>query len=238
MQTPKRRQNIKRIPHPRWAAYAAAGAASAITGVSSAEAEIHYSGPIHQRVAAPPGEVVHVPLPLDAGATLTFTQASGLAHMTIGGVGGDFVAQYLLYGGLYVSNLGRGVNLSTQRFDNLCERTSTSYQLVCYGGTIGNTGKNGYFQEPGVGYIGFDFDRGAGVQYGWARIKITGAPLYRFIVLDYAWGDPHQKIRTGQKSAKGTAEAAADRGSLGLLALGGAGLLAWRGRRRRGRVVE
>ena len=100
MQTPKRRQNIRRIPHPRWAAYAAAGAASAITGVSSAEAEIHYSGLIHQRVAAEPGEVVHVPLPLDAGATLTFTQASGLAHMTIGGVGGDFVAQYLLYGGL------------------------------------------------------------------------------------------------------------------------------------------
>jgi hypothetical protein len=177
-------------------------------------------------------------LPLDAGATLTFTQASGLAHMTIGGVGGDFVAQYLLYGGLCVSDLGRGVNLSTQNFDNLCVRTSSSSQLVCYGGTIGNAGKNGYFEEAGVGYIGFDFGRGARIQYGWARIKITGAPLYRFIVLDYAWGDPHQKIRTGQKSAKGTAEAASDRGSLGLLALGGAGLLAWRGRRRCGRVAE
>jgi hypothetical protein len=101
-----------------------------------------------------------------------------------------------------------------------------------------NTGKNGYFQESEVGYIGFDFDRGAGIQYGWARIKITGAPLYRFIVLDYAWGDPHQKIRTGQKSAKATAEAAPDRGALGLLALGGAGLLAWRRRLRRGIVVE
>ena len=144
----------------------------------SAEAEIHYSGLIHQRVAAQPGEVVHVPLPLDAGATLTFTQASGLAHMTIGGVGGDFVAQHSPSGGLYVPTFGRGVNLSTQRFDNLCERTSSSSQLVCYGGTIGNTGKNGYFEEPGVGYIGFDFDRGAGLRYGWARIKITGAPLY------------------------------------------------------------
>jgi hypothetical protein len=235
MQAPKRRRNIKQISHSRWAAYAAAGAASAITGVSSAEAEIHYSGPIHQRLAAPPGEAVHAMLPLDAGATLTFTQASGLAHMTISGVGGDFVAQYLPYAGVYVSNLGRGVNLSTQSFRNSCTRTSSSSQLVCYGGIIGeDVGKNGYFNEAGVGYIGFDFDRGAGIQYGWARIKITGAPLYRFIVLDYAWGDPHQKIRTGQKSAKGTAEAAADRGSLGLLALGGDGLLAWRQRRRAG----
>src|SRR4030095_1859734 len=43
-----------RIPSSRWLAYASAGAATALTGAPSVEAEIHYSGRVD--VAFPPDE--------------------------------------------------------------------------------------------------------------------------------------------------------------------------------------
>ena len=70
--------------------------------------------------------------------------------------------------------------------------------------------------------------------------------LVQFVVRDYAWGDPGDKIKAGQTQlhedeaqvapqAAKNAEAAplADsQGSLGLLALGAVGLQAWRKSRR------
>ena len=50
-----------------------------------------------------------------------------------------------------------------------------------------------------------------------------------FILLDYAYADPGEGLRAGQTS-EGTLsdEQAPDQGSLGGLALGAVGLLAWR----------
>ena len=63
----------------------------------------------------------------------------------------------------------------------------------------------------------------------------TPGPPYanaRMILVDYAWGDLGDQVRTGQTSSAGDqVEAIPDQGSLGLLALGGAGLMAWRKRR-------
>ena len=86
----------------------------------------------------------------------------------------------------------------------------------------------GKFQEPGRGFIGFVFNAGAGKEYGWARIKTTGAPSYKFILIDYAWADPGEPIQTGQTRSQGRGQAVSNSGSLGLLATGATGLKAWR----------
>lgn len=167
----------------------------------------------------------------------------GRAGESIGGLVGTFVE----YGGFYVSNLSPRVNLSRLTFGAYCRFTSTGSELHCFGGTIGYTQRpNGKFRHPGTGYIGFTFDSGNGRQYGWVRIRTNGAPEYRFILHDYAWADPGESIRTGQKrsgadpgesvqtgqkDSSGQMTTVPDRGSLGLLALGGAGLIAWRKRR-------
>jgi hypothetical protein len=81
------------------------------------------------------------------------------------------------------------------------------------------------------------------------RIKWGGCSDNQYIVKDYAWGDPGDQIKTGQKQlhedetqaalpAAKSADAvplSGSLGSLGLLALGAVGLQAWR-KSRLGRV--
>jgi hypothetical protein len=105
-----------------------------------------------------------------------------------------------------------------------------------------------YWQERGGYYVGFRFNTGAGPQYGWVRIRWGGCKpndytTNDFIVKDYAWGDPGDQIKTGQKQlhedsrqiapdATKNSDTAPASGSLGLLALGAVGLQAWRRSRR------
>ncbi len=83
------------------------------------------------------------------------------------------------------------------------------------------------WQQPGTGFVGFRLNDGSGIQYGWARIDVDGAPGNTFTLIDYAFADPGERIRAGQT----TESVPESGGSLGLLALGCAGLLAWRARR-------
>jgi hypothetical protein len=110
---------------------------------------------------------------------------------------------------------------------------TSSFGVNCYGGIIGlEAGGSGHFLQPGRGFIGFVFNAGAGNEFGWARIKTTGAPSYEFILLDYAWADPGDSIQTGQKKSVATEQAVSRSGSLGLLATGATGLKAWRQHKR------
>ena len=91
-------------------------------------------------------------------------------------------------------------------------------------------GNRGQFGEE-IGFIGFKFNNGNGDQYGWARIKLGGFDLdLAYKLLDYAYGDVGDRIKAGQKSSN---EMVPAEGSLGGLALGAAGLLAWRKSRSR-----
>jgi len=81
---------------------------------------------------------------------------------------------------------------------------------------------NDHWTMAGTAFIGFRFNAGGGMEFGWARITMDGAPGNSFTVVDYAWGDPGTQIATGQIP---------EPGSLALLAIGAVGLLAWRKQR-------
>jgi len=118
-----------------------------------------------------------------------------------------------------VSNLTRGQLISSRPF--VPAQTAI---LIGY---------NGQFGERGIGYIGFKFNNGGGDQYGWVRIQTKEILSRKFILRDYAYGDVGDRIGAGQK---GDQPIYPQLDSLGGLALGAAGLLAWR--KRRGLVAQ
>lgn len=80
------------------------------------------------------------------------------------------------------------------------------------------------WNTAGEGYLAFKFFDGVGTAYGWVRFRMDGEPGNSFQLLDYAYGAAGDKVFTGQKVIP-------EPGSLGLLAIGAAGLLLWRRQR-------
>jgi hypothetical protein len=238
---PRNRQSRSlNVSSSRWMAYAVAGLATASGSAISAEGAIHYSGLINFKFQKELGFQTHS-FPLSQGAVLVgFREADG---------GGDSSATFEIKGAA-VSNAFREYS-SSLRVANALPRGSVISQgyFVAFrsGVTVGRLQDYSCsfpgWVEPGTYYIGFRFDGGAGKQYGWVRIKWAGCNGdKKYIVKDYAWGDPGDKIKTGQKqlheddsqAAKSdeAAPLADSQGSLGLLALGAVGLQAWRKSRR------
>jgi hypothetical protein len=230
------------LPNSRWAAYAVAGAATSLAGLASAEAEIHYSGHINHRFTGSN----HASFPLQDGARLVFSHQlrgsnRGFAHLALQGPGGPSDSEGYFAGkpnnpfsgyGFYVFRLASHHPITRNSMGRSCFNTFTSSRVECVGATIqSGFGTYGEFQQPGRGFIAFSFDTGAGLQFGWARIKTSGLPLVNFILLDYAWGDPGDTVVTGQTSSSGKPQAVTKSGSLGLLATGAQGLKAWRQQR-------
>ena len=199
-------------------------------GGRPAEAAIHYSGMLDITV---PGDGFHrVELPLDKpGDSIAFEhrasifgfsdewagfQARGLKGGSFGGISFDF--DYY-----YVQKLELGAFVSAGPFNTRQKR-----QLSGFGELAGEF--SGYFVDRGIGFVGFAFDGGQGKQYGWARVYMSGYQRGNgFKVLDYAYADPREPIQVGQTSSDEAGKPAL--GSLGLLAVGAAGLVAWRTRR-------
>ena len=210
--------------HSRWLAYAAAGAATSLGAAQSAEAEIHYSGVINHKFhyEGGPGD-----FPIFHSASLHFKFYTYSWAFSIGGAAVSdswcaFVTQR--YGGREVARLFEGAVISN------CALFEDGYR-----GFLFNSYGSGQFAKGGIGFIGFRFNNGAGRQYGWARLRSKGHYTADFMLVDYAWADPGESISAGQTSSARAiqADAIPDQGSLGLLALGGAALMAWRTRRRR-----
>jgi len=237
MNSKELRRKAITMANPRWATYAVAGAASSLA-VATAEAEIHYSGPINFHFTGTGG----ANFPLDNGASLGFNHideggGKGRAHLDILNPAGlpsfvNFAAdggRESSVSGFYLFRVAAQKQVSQLHMERSC-RTTSSSNLRCYGATIGLGSLMGcHWKRPGNGFIAFVFNAGAGNEYGWARIKTTGAQLYDFILVDYAWADPGDSIKTGQKSSQETGQAAVSKsGSLGLLATGAIGLKAWR----------
>jgi hypothetical protein len=222
------------IAKARWAAYATAGAASAFTCGHSAEAAIHYSGIIRSYSGhrGTKGLSVQLDQPGDSFRLrryVTFFSSAPYAYFGVRGLAGAGFA------GFYcpntprvasVSKLSSGQFISTRPFPAR-ESGLLNALALC----------SGQFHRGEIGFIGFKFNSGRGDQYGWVRIQM-GRPFAVFSLVDYAYADPGESIRAGQMSSgemvpEESNEVVPEEGSLGALALGAAGLVAWRKTRSR-----
>ena len=227
----------------RWTSYAIAAGAATVAGMPTAAAAIHYSGLINYKFDRD-GFQTHSFL-LSQGAVLVgFRDARG--------GNGDSSATFEIKGAA-VSNAFREYSSLNSFVVNALPRGSVISQgyFAAFDVTVGRLQDyTCYFPgwvEPGTYSIGFRFNSGSGKQYGWVRIQWGGCSGdKKYIVKDYAWGDPGDKLKTGQtrlnedetqvapQAAKSddAAPRATSLGSLGLLALGAVGLQTWRRARR------
>ncbi|MEO8439316.1 MAG: PEP-CTERM sorting domain-containing protein [Spartobacteria bacterium] len=215
-----------RITSGRWAAYATAGAATALAYTNTAEAVIHHFD-VNEVFNAQnvPGTYVIKAFNLEPGAYLTFLHATGplgggfagFYFGTLGALSAKFLGVTGTLNGNpyhYVSKLGLGQSIANQT--NFLANIPGKFDALASGYGYPNS----QWVAPGTGFIGFRFDVGDGTQYGWARLEMDGAKLNSYTFVDYAFADPGQTLRTGQVPESGS--------SLGMLALGAAGLLALR----------
>lgn len=230
----KKSKMLAGVSTARWAGYAAAGMASAVTGATSAEAVIHYV-PVNMAFDArlPSTDSSHPPVPKgDIFRTFNITGSAsfgvrnrnfsdnfGVANFAMFNGAGKFNGLSVIgaYGTLYVSKLAAGANIAALPFAPVLYPSFNQGYLAA-GNAASST--NMQWKYKGQGYVGFAFNVGNGEQYGWASITMNeGGPNNGFILNSYAWGDPGDMVLAGQVP---------EPGSLALLAVGGAGLLAWR----------
>jgi hypothetical protein len=223
----KKQRSINSISTGRWTAYMAAAAASTFAGAGSADAEIHYSGNVSIKLTGN----AQASLPLSNGASLFFENTFGgstfvqdFKFRIVGVISGSARSAYSESAVVFVSNLPRGVNVSDGRFGSVAGRPV---------GILISNWSDGQFTPiggSGRGFVGFRFNTGNGIQYGWARIRTRNDNNNRIhdLIKDYAWGDPGDVILTGQTQSLEPAKVNSVSGSLGLLAFGAQGLDAWR----------
>lgn len=233
MKTCSRNSHPVTIPASRWLAYAGAGAATALTGATSADAEIHYSGRVDFSFRYDDDKSMKFELD-QPGDSLVFKHATfngaGAAYFKAIGLGvGSFLGTYSNFSYAYVFRLhNQSRYISHGPFTRFA---GSGYNF----GIMADSNGLGQWKKRGTDYVGFRFDNGSGLQYGWARVQMGGQnENFAFTVLDYAYADPGEPIKTGQRSS--SLVNAVDEGSLGLLAVGAAGLALWRQRRKRGSV--
>ena len=219
------------VANKRWAAYAAAGVATALASTNSAEAVIHYSGPLDLRFHEG-GRSFSLDQPSDFFRLSIYLNSynEGLGHFKISGVATAAFRGFPANHYYYASKLRFGQRVSTGSFTQPPPLDFIGGILI--GDAFGIGDRYGQFGSPGPGFIGFRFNNGAGIQYGWARVKMPQhfTEELPFELSDYAYADPGEPITAGQRSSD---EKAPDQGSLGWLALGASGLLAWRKSRSR-----
>jgi hypothetical protein len=226
---------ISSISAGRWTAYAAAAAATGFAAANTAEAAIHYSGLINQRIVGRNGTRFLLGPGGDRFVARHINWVAGSSSFSAGGRAALYFhgAQSAAVNGgsctcsgdkkVCASNLNRGDAISVRPFAQdsaiLASDIYFNFWFSC-----------GNFQNRGVGFVGFKFNNGAGNQYGWVRVRMLGGPRNYFEVVDYAYGDPGQPVSAGQTGPNTSAPALE---SLGGLAFGAAGLLAWRKSRSR-----
>lgn len=121
-------------------------------------------------------------------------------------------------GFVYAQNLDFNDAVSARSNFNIDNNLSLPYGVMAWGGGYDNS----EFLDAGTSYLAFRFDVGNGTQYGWAEVTMSGAGENSAVLERYAYGMVGDQVRVG---------VIPEPGSLGVLALGSIGLLAWRKKR-------
>jgi len=228
MKTCQSRRQTTKVSHSRWVAYATAGAATALAGSNSLEAAIHYSGLVNE--VFPPNVDKIKTFQLDQpGDYFTLSHHASAAVVRIVGIASAGERHFTYVKNNFASELHRGQTISPVFFGTSFRDAVMAVSCV------------GQWEDPGIGFIGFGFNSGAGTQYGWARVRMAGCDRNNgFKLIEYAYADPGERIRAGQGIPRAgedgqdmSDEQGPEEGSLGWLAVGAVGLLAWRKRRSR-----
>lgn len=222
------------VSSSRWLAYAAASAASALVSSPCADGAIHYSGRLNKQFNGFDDQA----MPLAPGASIIFghfphhtTSGQGFAGVAwiamVGGSIAGFIGKTCIYfQSATASNLNSGVSIAQQPFTQrpgVLAFNSVSFFECSH--------PHGEFIDDPTGYVGFRFDVGNGMQYGWMRLRMHDPNTANYELLDYAYADPGETIVAGQRRERERSGVAQE--SLGALALGAAGIAAVRKRRRR-----
>ncbi len=219
----KKHRKPSNVNSRRWMAYAAAGAATAMGAQATVDADITHV-------------VLNLPI-VDSNPSDPYFSSFG--PFTFGGAGAGFymlhafpntqaygIAEgYFLgngaFAGATINSYAYPLNAPYGQFVSALTAFTAGNRAAYLAWTSGFP--NSQFLNPGIGYLGFRFDLGAGTQYGWARVNMDGTPTNTYTLVDYAYAGLGESIFVGQVP---------EPGSLGMLAIGAAGLLTWRRRRR------
>ena len=207
----------------QWLWYSVAGAACAVAGglAEPAAADSYYSGELNLNMTSPTAnDPLYTPLQSQV-ARQTLLQFSNRWHYNeqfTSRLGHDFangnvqVAGFATLAYNFASRLQSGAPLSYQDFNP----TGARNILAIHSGLIGYS----QFVAPGPALLGFRFSKssGDGLCYGWARVQMGGPPFDAMTLIDWAYSD-QPGFAAGQIP---------EPASLGLLAAGALGVLAWR----------
>lgn len=216
-----------KIDSSKWANYLLVGVAGALAAPGFADGDITYvevnQFVDHNNVA---GSAAVYAFDLAGGANISFANAyvgpdsEAFAGFLVDASVSAMFGGYVFNGynnSFYVGRYSSGGLVSAVDF--IANQSGNLY------GSFGFMASQywGPFIEPGIGFLGFKFDVGQGTQYGWAQVEMDGPQGNSFTIIDYAFADAGEAIQFGQLP---------EPNSLGILALGYIGLVAWRRRRR------
>jgi hypothetical protein len=203
-----------------WRLFAAAGAA-ALAAASGAEASIIYVNPSVKpdaRLSATVNfNIDGVPLLLADNASQSNAALAAAARPGTGGLAPFFIGT-----GGYVQKFALGAPVAGAPGQAFIFRTAKTYNHAIHAGDF-TTGK--------TGFAGFQLPASKGGGMGWLRVDIISQNNNdvpdEITAIDWAYNDAGGGINAGQ----GIPSAVPEPSALSLMAIGSAGVLAWRRRR-------